>query len=143
MFQTGQVTTKGLTVCLVRQLWFYYCFGTSFWKTDWHGITIIYVYVCSLQTAHRLFFKKVFLWLSEKEPLPNILSYLTHWGHDSGLPFFLGTKRKGGKFQHKIVFLRIYSMRTKFLLKLWQNKKGWLFVFHARQNDVLWPLSYL
>ena len=86
-------------------------------------------------------FSKSFLWLSEKEPLPNILSYLTHWGHDSGLPFFLGTKRKGGKFPHKIVFLRIYSMRTKFLLKLWQNKKGRMFVFQACQNDIFFSAA--
>ena len=141
MFQTGQVTTKGLTVCLVRQLWFYYCFGTSFWKTDWHGITIIYVYVCSLQTAHRLFFKKFFCGCLKKSLFQ--ISYLISHIEDmiQDCLFFLGTKRKGGKFQHKIVFLRIYSMRTKFLLKLWQNKKGRMFVSHACQNDVFFSAA--
>ena len=105
MFQTGQVTTKGLTVCLVRQLWFYYCFGTSFWKTDWHGITIIYVYVCSLQTAHRLFFKKFFVVVWKRASYKYLISHIEDMIQDC--LFFLGNKKKGEKFQHKIVFIRM------------------------------------
>ena len=118
MFQTGQVTTKGLTVCLVRQLWFYYCFGTSFWKTDWHGITIIYVYVCSLQTAHRLFFKKFFCGCLKKSLLQ--ISYLISHIEDmiQDCLFFLGTKRKEESFNIKLFSSGwIYPRRTKFLLQ--------------------------
>ena len=88
-----------------------------------------------------LFFKKFFCGCLKKSLFQ--ISYLISHIEDmiQDCLFFLGTKRKGGKFQHKIVFLRIYSMRTKFLLKLWQNMKGRMFVFHVPQNDVFFSAA--
>ena len=39
------------------------------------------------------------------------------------------------------IHLSSFSVLLVFLLKLWQNKKGLIFVWHARQNDIFFTAS--